>query len=114
MLLSLFIGAITIGMQSSLEDAKEEKALLEGKRIARERQEVHSKLAESGCVEIRRLWRGGDDANDVIADETEGRSRWVVQYIYLSRRCRRVAESAPFNHGITCIILVASLMVRAF
>ena len=111
-LLSLFIGAITIGMQSSLDEAMEEKAQLEANRKAFDRDELHKKLAASGCKEIKRLWNGLEraepDDNDLPAWQ---RNPCVKKYKKITEKIKTFSESGLFNNTITGIIVLASVMV---
>ena len=111
-LLSLFIGAITIGMQSSLDEAKEEKQALERNRKLADRAALHKALAESQCKEIKRLWNGLERVKFDPSDLPPWQRHPAMQaYIQAARKVKLFSESGAFNNTITAIIVLASVMV---
>ena len=111
-LLSLFVGAITIGMQSSMQEAMEEKAAAEAAKKAIDRAHLHQTLADNGCKEIKRLW-SGLERQDPLPEELPAWQRGPLAqlYIKLARKVMLVTESSWFNNTITAFIVLASIMV---
>ena len=83
-LLSLFIGAITIGMQSSMDEAKEDKHALEAEKKAVEREKLHDRISRTGVADIHALWTPGTSAEAEELSRLESESEellWLLQLL---------------------------------
>ena len=111
-MLSLFIGAVTIGMQSSLDAVAGERQHAKAALKLRHRKEHMAAIVEHGAEErLIALWAGDVSASRRHTRVKPPTSALLVRYHRLAHAAMRLAEWAPFTHFITVAIVVASVMV---
>ena len=106
--LSLFIGAITLGMAESMEEVLEEKKLSEALASAEAKRKLQERMSQSGKRdEVLALWRGiGEQKDDSPAQKANCLVHWYVNGP--ARLCRSVAHKGWFTNGVTVAILFAA------
>lgn len=116
-MLSLFIGAVTMGMAETMEErekAKEaEKAAARDadNAVAMEATPALDRRAELMHA-VEEAWSGGGQGVAQLFVENEAAlGPWWRMYLWLARQCRKITLSSAFQNTITGCILAASLLV---
>ena len=115
-MLSLFVGAITLGMQQSMDEVLEEKKANEGERRARQRKALQEKLTTGTGKEVVSLWRHvytGGEAGTTLRESTRRlqESASGRAYMWCAQHCRQATQFAWFSVTVFSCILLASVMV---
>ena len=111
-MLSLFVGAITLGMQQSMDEVMDEKRADEERYKLEHRRKLATELETKGkAKEVIAIWRGVYEGWRGADDPSLSRElpRWKERYLGGARHAKALAESRWFSAAVVVAILLAAV-----